>query len=113
NDAGDGSTWSAAHAIYHNYLRTMADLFKFEDVLLIDTGGDVVYSAFKGVDLGANLRSGALSVTNLAGAYRAALAGNVANTVVVTDFEQYAPSLGTPAAWAATPIVMGGAIVGV
>jgi class 3 adenylate cyclase len=113
DDAGDGSAWSAAHAQYHNYFRTMANLFQFEDVLLIDTSGDVVYSAFKGADLGANLESGALHVSNLAEAYRQAISGNVADNVVVTDFEDYAPSLGTPAGWAATPIVVDGSIVGV
>ena len=103
DDAGDGSAWSAAHAVYHDYFRTMADLFQFEDVLLIDTSGDIVYSAFKGVDLGANLESGALHVSNLAEAYRESISGNLADTVVVTDFEEYAPSLGIPAGWAATP----------
>ena len=55
DDAGDGSAWSAAHAKYHDYFRAMTQLQDFEDVLLIDTDGDVVYSAFKGVDLGTNL----------------------------------------------------------
>ena len=113
DDAGDGSAWSEAHAIYHNYFRTMAGLFQFEDVLLIDTTGDVVYTAYKGVDLGANLESGALHVSNLAEAYRQAISGNLADTVVVTDFEEYAPSLGRPAGWAATPIVVDGTIQGV
>lgn len=113
NDAGDGSAWSAAHALYHNYFRTMAQLFQFEDVLLIDTTGDVVYTAYKGVDLGANLEAGALHVTNLAEAYRQAISSSVADSVVVTDFQEYAPSLGKPAGWAATPIVVNGAVVGV
>jgi class 3 adenylate cyclase len=112
NDAGDGSEWSEAHAEYHDYFRRMTQLFNYEDVLLLDTEGDIVYSAFKGVDLGSNLDQGPLQRTNLAVAYSQAMTGNVADTVVLTDFGVYPPSLGIPAAWAVTPVAVDGAIVG-
>lgn len=112
DDAGDGSTWSAVHAQYHDFFRRMAALYQLEDVLLIDTEGNIVYTAFKGIDLGANLDSGPLARTNLAEAYTEVLRGNVADAVVFTDFEPYPPSLATPAAWAVAPVVIDGAIVG-
>lgn len=112
DDAGDGSTWSLAHAEYHDFFRRMTELLSFEDVLLIDTEGNVVYSAFKGVDLGSNLDSGPLQRTNLAEAYAAAMTSNLADTVVLADFEPYPPSLGTPAAWAVTPVADDGVIIG-
>ena len=87
DDAGDGSTWSAVHAEHHDFFRRMTQLFSYEDVLLIDTAGNVVYTAFKGVDLGTNLDTGPLQRTNLADAYAEAMTGNVADTVVLTDFE--------------------------
>ena len=67
DDAGDGSAWSAAHAKYHDYFRAMTQLQDFEDVLMIDTQGNVVYSAFKGVDLGTNLLDGPYRLSNLVG----------------------------------------------
>ena len=70
DDAGDGSAWSAAHAKYHDYFRAMTQLQDFEDVLMIDTDGNVVYSAFKGVDLGTNLLEGPYRLSNLSEAYR-------------------------------------------
>jgi class 3 adenylate cyclase len=112
DDAGDGSAWSAAHARYHDYFRRMTQLFDYEDVLLLDTNGDIVYSAYKGVDLGSNLDAGPLQRTNLAAAYSAAMTGNVADTVTLTDFGEYPPSLGAPAAWAVTPVAVDGTIVG-
>ena len=112
DDAGDGSTWSAAHAQYHDFFRRMTQLFTYEDVLLIDANGNIVYTAYKGVDLGSNLDSGPLQRTNLAKAYTEAMNGNVADTVVLTDFAPYPPSLGVPAAWAVTPIAIDGSIVG-
>ncbi len=112
DDAGDGSAWSQAHEQYHEYFRRMTQLFHYEDVLLLDTNGNVVYSAYKGIDLGANLDSGPLHRTNLAAAYAKALTGNVADTVQFTDFAPYPPSLDAPAAWAVTPVAVDGAIVG-
>lgn len=112
DDAGDGSTWSAAHAEFHDFFRRMTELYQYEDVLLLDTNGNVVYSAYKGVDLGSNLDSGPLQRTNLAEAYTQAMTGNVADTVVLTDFAPYPPSLGSPAAWGVTPVVVDGSIVG-
>lgn len=112
DDAGDGSAWSAAHAEYHDFFRRMTQLFHYEDVLLIDGNGNIVYTAFKGVDLGSNLDSGPLQRTNLATAYANAMTGNVADTVVLTDFAPYPPSLGVPAAWAVTPVAVNGSIIG-
>jgi class 3 adenylate cyclase len=112
DDAGDGSAWSATHASYHDFFRRMTQLFHYEDVLLIDAAGNVVYTAYKGVDLGTNLDTGPLRRTNLAIAYTAAMNGNVADTVVLTDFAPYPPSLGVPAAWAVTPVAVNGTIIG-
>ncbi|HEX5860130.1 MAG TPA: adenylate/guanylate cyclase domain-containing protein [Microbacterium sp.] len=112
DDAGDGSAWSAAHAEYHEYYRAMTELQHFEDVLMIDTQGNVVYTAFKGVDLGTNLFDGPYRLTNLADAYREVMSANLAGNVVFEDFDPYNPSLGAPAGWAVTPIADGGAIIG-
>lgn len=111
-DAGDGSAWSAANALYHAQFRRMTELFEFEDVLLIDTKGNVVYSAYKGVDLGTNLIDGPYAFSNLATAYTKALSTNILDTVEFTDFGEYPPSLGRPAAWAVSPVGSDGQAIG-
>lgn len=111
-DAGDGSAWSAAHAQYHPYYRAMTELQDFEDVLMLDTHGNVVYSAYKGVDLGTNLFDGPYRLSNLAAAYREAMDRNIVDDVVIADFAPYGPSLGTPAGWAVTPIADDGEVIG-
>ncbi len=112
DDAGDGSQWSAVHAQYHDYFRSMTTLLDYEDVLLLDARGVVVYSAFKGVDLGTNLLTGPYRFSTLAGAYGDAVGGNLIGEVTVTDFEDYPPSLNLPAGWAVTPIARDGEIIG-
>lgn len=111
-DAGDGSDWSAAHARYHEYFARMTEKLSYQDVLLIDTGGNVVYSVYKGIDLGTNLLSGPYSMSNLATAYKNALSDRRLDTVVFTDFETYRPSIGSPAAWAVSLISEDGAVIG-
>ena len=112
DDAGDASAWSAAHARYHDYYREMTDLQDFEDVLMLDTEGNVIYTAFKGVDLGTNLLTGPYRLSNLADAYREAMTRNIVGDVVIADFAAYSPSLGNPAGWAVTPIADGGEVIG-
>ncbi len=112
DDAGDGSEWSAVHARHHDYFRSMTELLDYEDVLLIDARGIVVYSAYKGVDLGTDVLTGPYRLSNLAAAYGESVSGNVLGEVTITDFDTYPPSLNLPAGWAVTPIGRDGEIIG-
>lgn len=105
DDAGDGSAWSAAHAEYHDYLRRMSELLEFDDVVLIDEDGTIVYTESKGVDLGADLREGPHSLSGLASAFDTAMAENQGlDAVVFSDFKRYTPALGAPVAWVVAPL---------
>ena len=90
----------------------MTELQDFEDVLMLDTEGNVVYSAYKGVDLGTNLFDGPYRLSNLSEAYTPAMDRNIVGDVVIADFAAYSPSLGTPAGWAVTPIADDGEVIG-
>ena len=103
-DAGDGSEWSAAHARYHDYFQRLIDTLGYEDILLFNTEGSVVYSAYSGVDLGADITAGPLRDTLLAGAYEEVMATNSVSAVATTDFERWVPSLGVPTMWVVSPV---------
>ena len=111
-DAGDGSAWSAASATYHDYLSRMASLLKYGDLALIDSGGRVVYTVGKHVDLGASLTSGSYSFTSLATGFDQAMSQNRLDSVVFTDFKPYAPALDAPTAWVVAPLAGADKIVG-
>lgn len=104
NDAGDGSAWSAAHVKYHRFFREIVSRFAFEDALLIDARGDVVYSAYKNVDLGTNILDGPYSRSKLKDAFLEAMSSNEADRVVLTDFELYQAATMAPTAWLVAPI---------
>ncbi|NLP84162.1 HAMP domain-containing protein [Microbacterium sp. CFH 90308] len=103
-DAGDGSAWSAAHARYHDYFQRLVNQVGYEDLLVLNTEGDVVYSAYKGIDLGISLDSAPYRDTALADAYSAVMATNSVTAVETRDLERWAPSLGRHALWVVSPI---------
>lgn len=104
DDAGDGSAWSAAHAVYHDYFRRLVEAAGYEDVLVLNRTGDVVYSAYKGTDLGISVDTGPHRDSALGEAYRAAMATNDVAAVEMRDFEPWPASLGEPALWVVSPI---------
>ncbi len=112
-DQGDGSAWSAANAKYHRFFREIVSRFAFEDALLIDGRGNVVYSVYKNVDLGTNILTGPYSSSNLRDGYLEAMQSNKEDRVAVTDFELYQPAAMAPTAWMVAPIPPGGKAEGV
>lgn len=112
DDARDGSPWSAANARFNDYFREIVTRFQFEDALLLDTRGNVVYSAYKGVDLGTNILTGPYRENELRDAYEKAMASNAVDYVGVTDFGDYQPA-DEPTAWMLSPVGPQGRIEGV
>ncbi|MFB7249373.1 adenylate/guanylate cyclase domain-containing protein [Microbacterium sp. NPDC056234] len=104
NDAGDGSAYSAATGRYGDYFTRLVNEAGYEDALLLNLDGDVVFSAYKGVDLGTNVLTGPYRESQLAQAYSDAIATNSVSTVVLTDYERWIPSMNVPAIWAVSPV---------
>jgi class 3 adenylate cyclase len=102
--AGDPSEWSKLNAQYQPFFADFTQRFGFEDTLLLDTEGNIVYSAYKGVDLGANVLQAPYTTTELAEAYRKTMRATSVDEVIFTDLERYAPSYGVPTPWVVTPI---------
>jgi methyl-accepting chemotaxis protein len=72
----------------------------YEDALLIDDYGKVLYCARQGAEMGEDLAAGALKSSNLARAWSLALKGRT----VFVDFESFPGPNNQPAAFVATPI---------
>ena len=103
-DARDGSSWSAANAKYQDFYKEIVTQFSFEDALLLDDRGNVVFSAYKNVDLGTNILTGPYNGSKLRGAYTQAMSSNREDQVVFTDFEFYEPATMAPTAWMVAPV---------
>jgi len=103
-DTDDSSDWAKFNEKYQPFFADFVERFAFEDVLLLDTSGNIVYTAYKGVDLGANVLKAPYATTDLADAYRKVERATSVDEVVFTDYESYAPSYGAPTPWVVTPI---------
>ncbi|HJT91613.1 MAG TPA: adenylate/guanylate cyclase domain-containing protein [Mycobacterium sp.] len=111
-DARDGSAWTGAATRYNDFFKEIVTRFEFEDALLLDTRGNVVYSAYKGVDLGTNILNGPYRGGELTDAYQKALASNTVDYVSITDFGDYLPA-DEPTAWMMSPVGPQGRVEGV
>jgi methyl-accepting chemotaxis protein len=102
NDFSSG--YSNGHAGYHKIFKKYASKSGYGDIYLIDEQGRVTYSLNKGFEFGTSVIDGPFANTGLGRAYQAALNLKIGE-VVVEDFSSYAPLLGTPAAFIASPLV--------
>ncbi len=112
DDAGDGSQWSADHAKYNPFFRNVVLQNGFDDAMLVDTDGNVIYTAYKGIDLGTNLLSGAYKDSGLTTAYKDLLRSNQVNSFAVLDYEPYLPSAEVPTAFGLSPVGVDGKLIG-
>ncbi|MCW8985153.1 MAG: hypothetical protein OQK55_07410, partial [Thermoanaerobaculales bacterium] len=81
DDAGDRSPYSEIHGTVHPVLRDFVREFGFNDLLLIDGSGTIVYTVAKEADLGTNLLDGPYQDSNLAAVYQAAQHDYLGNSV--------------------------------
>ncbi|UWQ53060.1 methyl-accepting chemotaxis protein [Leisingera caerulea] len=88
----------------HPAFQKVMERMGFYDIFLINPAGDVVFSVTKESDYATNMVSGPYRETGLAKAFRMAEAGE-AGRVYFSDIEDYEPSAGAPAGFAATRIV--------
>jgi class 3 adenylate cyclase len=112
DDAHDGSAWSAASARFNDFFKEVVKRFEFEDALLLDTRGNIVYSAYKGVDLGTNILTGPYKGGDLTEAYDKAMDSHAVDYVAITDFGDYQPA-DEPTAWMVSPVGTQGRVEGV
>lgn len=102
--AEDGSEYSQLHAQYHPYLREFTLENSYYDLFLIDAKGNVVYTVYKELDFGTNLKKGEWKDTGLATLFTKIMAQKDAEDVSFVDFTPYAPSNNAPAAFIGRPI---------
>ncbi|MGI9643329.1 MAG: adenylate/guanylate cyclase domain-containing protein [Acidimicrobiia bacterium] len=112
-DPGDGSSWTAAHKVYHPAIRNQVDILGFDDLFIVDaSSGAVVYSTNKDIAFGTNMVSGPHSGSPLAALSRVLLSSREPGVVELTDFATYTPLLDLPSGFLGAPIFEGDDIIG-
>ncbi|WP_158585665.1 methyl-accepting chemotaxis protein [Pseudooceanicola sediminis] len=104
NSVGDGSQYDKVHEKYHPYFLRFKQALGIYDIFLIDLEGNVLYTTTKETDFATNLQDGPWKNTDLANAYRTAIA-NPLGTLSFFDFARYGPIGEAPASFISTPVV--------
>lgn len=113
DDPGDGSDWTAAHKEFNPFFRQVIKGTGVDDIMILNLEGDVVYTAYKGVDLGSNIKRGEFRGGALEKVFDDAIRSNSLDFVALSDLELYQPSYNLPAGFVASPIADGTDIIGV
>lgn len=103
-ERNDGSAYDRVHARHHPLLREKLRAWGWEDLFLVDPGGNVVYSIHKKTDFATNLREGPWKNTGLASAVRPLLDKPIADVGSYAGLSDYPPSAG-PARFYALPVL--------
>ena len=111
DEGAEGTLYGTAHAQLHPRFHGVLDRFKYYDIFLVNTNGDVVYTCFKETDFATNLTSGAWAKSGLAVTVRAALAATTPNAIA-SDYAPYAPSYNAAAGFIAAPVFKDGVVIG-
>jgi class 3 adenylate cyclase len=114
DNAGDGSDYSAIHAIFHPLMRNAASIEGFADLLLADAkSGRLVYGMAKEEDFATSLRDGPYRESKLAAAVAQCAGTPDLSATCLEDYAPYVPAEGQPAAFMAAPVIDQGTVIGV
>ena len=108
-----GSKYDLNHQRIHESFRPFMESFGYYDIFLVDNRGNVVYSVYKEIDYGTNLKTGAFKDSGLAKAFNAVNNSDSKDAFSIIDYAQYTPSYESPAGFIASPIFKYGSQVGV
>ncbi len=105
NPGQDG--FDSSHAHYHGYFAGLIEGGGFDDILLVDAGGNVIYSVAKDMDFATNLTDGPWRQSELASAYDAAMNAAPDSAASFVAIRPYEPQDGRLVAFVSQPVFKG------
>ncbi|MGM0549070.1 MAG: methyl-accepting chemotaxis protein, partial [Bacillota bacterium] len=107
NQGINSSSYQTLLKKYNKYFNNYTSKYDYYDLFLINTKGDIIYTAAQENDLGGNLVQGELQETNLANAFSQGL-----SQITIADYKYYQPS-SAPAIFISAPIKRDSEVLGV
>ena len=101
------------HKTHHPSLRFMASKGGYDDLLLIDPAGNVIYSVYKNDDFAVNLTEGEWAQTPLAELYRAVMADPAQQRLVYADYAPYPVAVDGRQAFVGAPVYLNEKLLGI
>ncbi|CAM3679484.1 Methyl-accepting chemotaxis protein PctB [Vibrio aerogenes CECT 7868] len=101
--SSDKTSYTTNHKKYHPYFQDSLKRFHLQDILLLDTNGNVVYSVKKYIDFAASVSSAAFAGSGLAEAYNRASQLESSGYAFV-DYAPYPGASGLPTGFISAPV---------
>jgi class 3 adenylate cyclase len=108
-----GGAYDQAHAEFHPYFLKVAESMRINDIMLIDTQGNIIYSLAKAVDFATNLRTGPYAHSGAGRAFEQAIELHAPGKVAFEGFSPYPPEFLAPAAFLSAPLTLNSTVIGV
>ncbi len=106
--AVNSRAWQSVVNEYGPWLTRYKETYGYNNLYLVSSGGQILYSVEQGTDLGQNLKRGSLKTSPAAKAFFKGL-----KEVSFQDFETYEPIGYLPAGFVSAPVKSGNSVVGV
>lgn len=85
------------HNKYHTFFQKITDEYKYNDLILIDLNGNIIYSTKKNIDFASSITSGSFSNTEIANIFNATRYANAnENSAILSNFSEYLPDYQEP-----------------
>jgi methyl-accepting chemotaxis protein len=110
-DSSYGLEYANIHDKYHDYFRKITNEFKYNDLMLLDLSGNVIYSTKKNIDFASSVTSGAFSNTEIANVFNAVRYATNEATVTISNFSEYLPDYQEPVLFVASKVPNIGVLV--
>jgi methyl-accepting chemotaxis protein len=100
------------HNKYHDYFRKITTDFKYNDLLLVDFTGNVIYSTKKNIDFASSLTTGAFSGSEIASIFNLVkYSEDYQNKSAISNFSEYLPNYQEPIVFVANKIPNVGVVI--
>ncbi|OQY56245.1 MAG: hypothetical protein B6245_18635 [Desulfobacteraceae bacterium 4572_88] len=103
-----GPDWKTSEQIYGSFFERFTENYGYDDIFLVSTEGDILYTVVQESDMGQNLKTGELKDGPAGAAFEKGL-----SSIAFQDFGEYAPAGDVPSAFISAPVMIGGRITGV
>ncbi len=103
-----GAAWDRAVRRHGGWMKRYAEIYRYYDLFLIDTRGNILFTVAEESDLGQNVLRGMLRTSGLGKLFTRATDG-----IFIQDFEPYAPSGNHPASFIGAPVFKADQLLGV
>ena len=100
----DKNAYDYVHDKYHSSFHKNCQEFGFEDILLLNKKGDIIYSVAKKTDFATNLATGPYRFSHLSRLLKKTLKSKDKAYIGFEDFDFYMPSYGKPVCFISAPI---------